>query len=326
MSLSRVSTKERQQAELQSRDTAKLQIEGVRAAKVIANRIERSGVVALRSGRKNSIIEVVRREINALHPLVMRAMTAAHLRGVYRTDVTRPQRSISFSRKTQTPNLKTTFNEAISFLSDRLDVNRRDLRKLSNQYEAQALEVVRRASAKVEKQLQKTILDITDKRLHVKEAVKQLKQTFDNTGLSPRNSFELEAIFRTQTQLAYSAGRWNADKDPDIQEILWGYKYVTVGDDRVRLEHAALEGMTLEKNDPRWNTMFPPNGWACRCQAIPIFEEREIVEPPTLVEVDGKLITPGPDKGFAYNPGEILGKLKDIKDDKEPKPKKPPVI
>lgn len=47
----------------------------------------------------------------------------------------------------------------------------------------------------------------------------------------------------------------------------WEYK--TVGDDMVRPEHVALHGLILPANDPRWNKIFPPNGWKCRCYVVP---------------------------------------------------------
>ena len=47
----------------------------------------------------------------------------------------------------------------------------------------------------------------------------------------------------------------------------WMYK--TVGDDKVRPEHAELDGLILPASDPRWDKIFPPNGWKCRCYVVP---------------------------------------------------------
>jgi hypothetical protein len=47
------------------------------------------------------------------------------------------------------------------------------------------------------------------------------------------------------------------------------WEYRTVGDNRVRLEHQALEGLTLPTDDPRWQKIMPPNGWNCRCYITP---------------------------------------------------------
>ncbi len=48
------------------------------------------------------------------------------------------------------------------------------------------------------------------------------------------------------------------------------WKYVTVGDERVREEHRKLDGVILEASDPRWKKIFPPNGWKCRCRVAPL--------------------------------------------------------
>lgn len=47
----------------------------------------------------------------------------------------------------------------------------------------------------------------------------------------------------------------------------WEYK--TVGDSRVREEHQRLDGLILATSDPRWDKIFPPNGWKCRCYVVP---------------------------------------------------------
>ena len=53
----------------------------------------------------------------------------------------------------------------------------------------------------------------------------------------------------------------------------WEYK--TVGDDKVREEHAALDGLVLLHSDPLWNEIYPPNGWNCRCYVVPRMASEE---------------------------------------------------
>ena len=48
------------------------------------------------------------------------------------------------------------------------------------------------------------------------------------------------------------------------------WKYVTAGDERVREEHRALNGVILRCNDPLWKKIYPPNGWKCRCRVAPL--------------------------------------------------------
>lgn len=46
-------------------------------------------------------------------------------------------------------------------------------------------------------------------------------------------------------------------------------EYRTVGDNRVRDEHKVLDRLTLRTDDQRWSTIYPPNGWNCRCTVVP---------------------------------------------------------
>lgn len=61
-------------------------------------------------------------------------------------------------------------------------------------------------------------------------------------------------------------------------ELFPYWKYVTAGDDRVRDEHRALDGVILPFNDKRWDKIFPPNGWKCRCHVAPMMKHEASVE------------------------------------------------
>ena len=50
------------------------------------------------------------------------------------------------------------------------------------------------------------------------------------------------------------------------------WRYKTVGDENVRPEHEALEGLILRHDDPHWLLIFPPNGWNCRCWVEGVLE------------------------------------------------------
>jgi SPP1 gp7 family putative phage head morphogenesis protein len=52
-------------------------------------------------------------------------------------------------------------------------------------------------------------------------------------------------------------------------ELFPYWEYQTAGDDRVRPEHRALDGVILPVDDPRWDKIYPPNGWRCRCYVSP---------------------------------------------------------
>ena len=43
------------------------------------------------------------------------------------------------------------------------------------------------------------------------------------------------------------------------------WEYVTARDERVRETHRGLDGVILRFDDERWQKIYPPNGWRCRC-------------------------------------------------------------
>jgi uncharacterized protein with gpF-like domain len=48
---------------------------------------------------------------------------------------------------------------------------------------------------------------------------------------------------------------------------------MTVGDDRVRPEHAVLDGFTARMEDPVWRKIYPPNGFNCRCIRVALLAD-----------------------------------------------------
>lgn len=214
---------------------------------------------------------------------------------------------------------KTTHQRAVDFFRKRMEINDADLARLVDKYGAHALGVHDKAGKFVSEKIERALLAIQEEGLHVGSAVKQtaLRKAFTESGIdlgTRSGSALLETIVRTQTAMAQSAGQANARRDPALDEIIWGYEYVTVGDSRVRPNHAAMHGTTAPKDDPIWDTITPPNGFNCRCILVAIYmnelDRQEIDLPPDQlqVDVDGQtvIIIPGPDPGFAFNPADLF--------------------
>ena len=293
-----VSQSERQLAHSLARDTARFERRSIEAATKLGFKLMQSVIPAFRR-RDPTILERVPIWFRRMEPVMTDVMVVAYLQGMA---ADRKRRTLSLS----------IHSKAIKALRVRLGVSPEMIKGIATTCEREAVAVLNKSSDLVEKRLQETILDVTRRGEHVREGVKRLHGTFGKLGITPRNSFQLETIFRTQTQMAYSAGRYQSLQDPDVQEILWGYKLVTVGDDRVRDEHEPMDGTTLPKDDPFWEINWTPNGWACRCQMIAIYEERGHVRPPRQVEIEGKMVFPGADKGFQYNPGKLFREMEGI--------------
>lgn len=67
-------------------------------------------------------------------------------------------------------------------------------------------------------------------------------------------------IYETNLNTSYAAGRYEQLQDAPY----WQYQHadwVT----HPRHQHLAWDGLVLARDDPFWNTHFPPNGWGCQC-------------------------------------------------------------
>lgn len=294
----KVTNKQRHQARLHLRDTRAYELLAIRLAARVGLRVQRRAL----QGYKRQEQDWAKHALDVfteVKPVLVDAVMLAYFRGLIRGNLS-GGKTLALARGFS------ALDRAVDAAAARLKVSNRVVSALARLADAQAIKVLDGVRGAVEKKLEAAVVEITRQNLHVDAGVNLLRKAFFASGIKPTNSFQLEAIFRTQTQLAYQAGRWQANQEPEIQEILWGYKYVTVGDDRVRPSHQLLEGVTLPKDHPFWLTNWPPNGWACRCQAIEIFDEVDVVEPPDVTEIDGEWVVPGADEGFGYNAGELF--------------------
>lgn len=235
-------------------------------------------------------------------------MLTAHLAGMRRAMLTFQQKPKSLRASLELEQGKaelelSVFSNVLAYLNRKTKI---DLNELQRKYDTLALKVLSSASDSINNELTKTVDSLIREGVHVKEARQVLGAKFDQLGLKPASKSQLETIFRTQTQIAFASGKYKAERETGyIEKELWGYRYVTTGDDRVRPMHAALEGTTLPKEHPFWEMFYPPNGWNCRCQAIPLFEPAEIIPPP--LAINGHPIVP--DVGFRWSAGAIFNPI-----------------
>ena len=272
--------RERITAKLMAAETLSVEKLGVRAvARAIAKaksqfkRLLRNGVTPF-----GAITQILLEEADEL----AEAMLASHLIGRKRSMLNATIAMSASSRAVEA--LKNLFSMPDDLIEEYRSAYKADIRG-----------VLHRLGTNADDKVQEAVLEAITREEHIGTAMKRIDEAFRRSGVSPDKSHSIENIFRTQCQTAYSAGRWHQDNDI-LTEMLWGYKYLTVGDDRVRPNHAALDGVVLPKDDPRWNVIYPPNGYMCRCQVFELYDEEDIVEPPA----EGI-----PDEGFAFNPGRI---------------------
>ena len=97
----------------------------------------------------------------------------------------------------------------------------------------------------------------------------QLSNEFDKLNVTYNKNY-LEAEYEFAVGSSQMAAKWEEFGDNDRYEL----QYRTAGDNRVRAEHAALNGITLPKSDPFWLYYMPLNGWKCRCNAVEVLKDK----------------------------------------------------
>lgn len=133
--------------------------------------------------------------------------------------------------------------------------------------------------------------------------VKSFNQFYEDvSGIRQKyNRNWLHAEYNFAVSSAQMASHW-AEYQQD--EEMTNLQYRTALDDKVRPEHAALEGVTLPMSDPFWDTAFPPNGWNCRCHVIPVLKEDFPLSNSQRAQDAYDDMTQGKASIFRYNPGK----------------------
>lgn len=100
------------------------------------------------------------------------------------------------------------------------------------------------------------------------------------------------------------AARWHRfEADGDKYDL----QYRTAEDDRVREDHAILNGTTLPLSDPFWGKYLPPNGWNCRCTAVQVRKGKYPLSDSELSMKRGDNCTEtAKQQIFRFNPGKEL--------------------
>ena len=106
-----------------------------------------------------------------------------------------------------------------------------------------------------------------------------------------------EFMLRMQGAQAYAVARHQQQMGSLERFPYWQYE--TVGDNRVRASHAALDGKVLRADDPWWKTHYPPWDWGCRC-IVHALDEEDAQE--IGITESSDMPTPGRSGTFAFDP------------------------
>ena len=122
--------------------------------------------------------------------------------------------------------------------------------------------------------------------------------------------YRLDTIFRTNIQSAYAAGRYQQQMSNVADRPYWEYNAVM--DNRTRPTHAALNGRVFRWDDPIWQTIYPPNGYNCRCWVRALTEAQMKNHPLGVESSDDRLVT-------VQQPYGLDGEMRPVKAYRDPK-------
>lgn len=115
----------------------------------------------------------------------------------------------------------------------------------------------------------------------------------------------LRTNINTANSSAYHAAEYQ--RLQQVSDIYPYYKYMTRHDERVRPAHSSLHGKIFRYNDPIWKSIWPPNGWNCRCYVTPMTLEEMQAEgtyvPPVEAEHHRTEFIKTVPEEFRRNPG-----------------------
>ncbi len=125
----------------------------------------------------------------------------------------------------------------------------------------------------------------------------------DITGIdNTYNRNYLNAEYKFAVQSSQMAVKWQ-DFEKDGDRYLLQYR--TASDDKVRPEHAVLNGTTLPIDDPFWNSYLPPLDWGCRCTTVQVSRNKYPMSNSQEACAAGERATALPkQKIFRFNPGK----------------------
>ena len=97
----------------------------------------------------------------------------------------------------------------------------------------------------------------------------------------------LKTIYNVNMRSAYQKGQYDRTMASDLHPYLM---YRVGPSVKHREEHLNWDGLVLDKNDPWWDSHFPPNGWGCKCYTRAVTERQK-----QKFEAEGLPVPPGID-------------------------------
>jgi SPP1 gp7 family putative phage head morphogenesis protein len=162
---------------------------------------------------------------------------------------------------------------AVDYLRSLTPVTRDTYDGLSAQYKKDAFTIAGTSDVRLIQRVRDALADVLQKGGTKQDFEAAVKKIASDEGVQQINAFTLDTVFTTNMQKAYSLGRYEQQMEPATLSALPYGQYMTMGDDKVRPEHAVLDGFTARMEDPVWRKIYPPNGFNCRCIRVALLAD-----------------------------------------------------
>jgi SPP1 gp7 family putative phage head morphogenesis protein len=163
-------------------------------------------------------------------------------------------------------------DDAAQYIRDLTPVTKEIFEGLSSQYKKDAFTLAAAADVRLIEKIRDALAETAKDGGTAQDFEAAVNKLTNEAGIEQINAFTLDTAFNTAMQRAYSLGRYEQMSDEATKAVFPFWQYWTVGDDRVRPEHAVLDGFTARAEDPVWMKIYPPNGFNCRCSVVPVLE------------------------------------------------------
>lgn len=166
--------------------------------------------------------------------------------------------------------------EQAEYIRNLTPVTRATFDGLSAQYQRDAFTIAGVSDVRLIQRIRDELAQVAQEGGTQQEFDRAVAKLTTEAGVQQINAFTLDTVFQTNMHKAYALGRYEQLTHPAVVEALPFWQYFTVGDDRVRPEHAVLDGFVARADDPVWNKIYPPNGFNCRCIVIALTREQAL--------------------------------------------------
>lgn len=202
------------------------------------------------------------------------------------------------------------FVEAVGEILRRMPALARGWREARDRYAAGSFALARAASVTVAGHVRSVILSAvrlgTPQDVAVADILKSLRSgSQDVDGGARYTNAYAETVFRTNLATAYTEGRVEQVKDPNIRKVIGGWRFDAVNDSATRPNHKAADGFVASVSDPVWeNQLRPPLGYNCRCALVmvPWSAMGKLANAEGVVTFRAAPPGAGPDPGFRAAP------------------------